>query len=66
MMDQFAINDDGSLVFYISTESPDAALESNWLPAPAGEYNVVLRLYGAKPEVSDGKWTPPPIIRKSQ
>ena len=59
--------DDGSLTIYMSHEAPDDPSErANWLPAPAGEYNVVLRLYGAKPEVSDGKWTPPPIIRKSQ
>ena len=58
--------DDGSLTIYMSHEAPDDPSErANWLPAPAGEYNVVLRLYGAKPEVSDGKWTPPPIIRKS-
>lgn len=54
--------DDGSLTIYMSHEAPDDPSErANWLPAPAEEYYVVLRLYGAKPEVSDGKWTPPPI-----
>lgn len=56
--------DDGSLTIHMSHDVPDdpSAL-ANWLPAPAGEYYVVLRLYGAKSEVSDGKWTPPPINR---
>lgn len=54
--------DDSSLTIYMSHDAPDDPSErANWLPAPAGEYYVVLRLYGAKPEVSSGKWTPPPI-----
>ncbi len=59
MMDQFAISDDGSLVIYISKESPGEALESNWLPAPDGPFYMVLRLYGPEPEALEGKWTPP-------
>lgn len=59
--------DDGSLTIYMSHDAPDDPSErANWLPAPEGEFYVVLRLYGAKSEVSDGKWTPPPIIGKSQ
>ena len=54
-------NDD-ALTIYMSHEEPDDPSErANWLPAPAGDYYLVLRLYGAKPEVIDGKWTPPPI-----
>ena len=54
--------EDNSLTIYMSHDAPDDPSErANWLPAPAGEYYIVLRLYGAKPEVSDGKWTPPPI-----
>jgi hypothetical protein len=49
MMDQFVLNKDGSLTFYIQKESPGAALESNWLPAPDGPfYATTLRLYGRK------------------
>jgi len=59
MMDQFAINDDGSLVFYISKESPGEALESNWLPAPDGPFYMALRIYGPEAAVLEGKWTPP-------
>jgi len=54
-------NDD-ALTIYMSHEEPDdPSKRANWLPAPAGNYYLVLRLYGARPEVIDGKWTPPPI-----
>ena len=33
----------------------------NWLPAPEGGFYLIIRLYGAKPEVMAGKWTPPPV-----
>ena len=59
MLDDFAFLEDGSLVLYIGKESPGAELESNWLPAPDGPFYMVLRLYGPKPEVLDGSWTPP-------
>jgi hypothetical protein len=54
-------NDDGSLTVTIQHSEPDD--KANWLPAPAGNIYLVLRLYGAKPEVLTGKWTPPPIKR---
>ncbi len=54
--------DDGSLTIYIQHKEPTKKAEqSNWLPAPKGEFYMVLRLYGAKPEVVDGSWTPPPV-----
>lgn len=56
--------DDGSLTFYIQHEEPtEAAKRSNWLPAPEGKIYMVLRLYGAKSEVIDGNWTPPPVTK---
>jgi hypothetical protein len=48
MMDQFVINEDGSLTLYIQKESPGKALESNWLPAPDGPFYAGMRLYGPK------------------
>ena len=59
MLEDFVFRDDGSLVLHIGTESPGAELDSNWLPAPNGPFYMVLRLYGPKPEVLDGSWTPP-------
>ena len=41
MMEQFKRQDDGSLVFHVSQESPGPDLESNWLPAPDGPFYLV-------------------------
>ena len=60
--DKLQFGDDGTLDIYIQRESPGADKESNWLPAPAsGPFTMTLRLYWPKPEVLDGKWSPPPV-----
>jgi hypothetical protein len=54
-------NPDGSLDLYIQNEKP-AGKESNWLPAPKGEFALMLRLYWpdeSKPSILDGSWKPP-------
>ncbi len=33
---------------YIQNQSPGAANESNWLPAPKGKFILMLRMYWAK------------------
>lgn len=55
-------DDDGSLTLTIGHTEPED--KANWLPAPEGEFYLIIRLYGAKPEVMAGKWTPPPVERK--
>ena len=59
MMEQFRMEKDGSLVLYLSKDSPGKALESNWLPAPGGQFYVVMRLYGPEPAALEGQWHPP-------
>jgi len=56
-------NKDGSLDLLISYESPGKEKESNWLPAPDGKFDLVLRLYWPKMEVLDGAWNPPAVHR---
>lgn len=58
-------NDDGSLTIYASTMSPGKDRESNWLPAPEGEFSLYIRCYWGKEAILDGSWKPP-IIEKSQ
>ncbi len=61
--DPLSFNHDGSLDLLIQHESPGTDRESNWLPAPAGAFNVLLRLYAPKAPVVDGRWVPPPVRR---
>ncbi|MFC9393692.1 hypothetical protein ACFTWS_11065 [Streptomyces sp. NPDC057027] len=34
---------------------------ANWLPAPDGPFDLVVRLYGPEPSVLDGSWRLPPL-----
>lgn len=54
---------DGSLIFRIQHESPGTEHESNWLPAPRGEFELTIRAYWPRTEVIDGSWTPPPALQ---
>jgi hypothetical protein len=63
MMDDFVMNEDGSLTLYVQKESPGKDLESNWLPAPDGPFYVVMRLYGPKEEALNGDWVSPPLVK---
>lgn len=53
--------DDGSLSIYLQTAPPPDEQKSNWLPAPFGRFNIVLRIYGPESEVLDGTWKIPPV-----
>lgn len=54
--------DDGSLDLYVGAAAP-AGREANWLPAPAGEFSLMLRLYLPTATIGDGGWMPPRIDR---
>lgn len=57
-------NPDGSLTIYLQRESPGKNKESNWLPTPvSGPFVAILRMYGPKPDVLNGKWQSPAIRR---
>ena len=61
MMDQFTLNEDGSLTLYIQKEHPGPARESNWLPAPDGPFTLALRNYWPEQAILDGVWEPASI-----
>ena len=57
-------NADGSVDLYIQNQSPGADRESNWLPAPAGKFVLMLRMYWPNqksPSIINGTWTPPAV-----
>ncbi|HEY5434050.1 MAG TPA: DUF1254 domain-containing protein [Candidatus Limnocylindrales bacterium] len=53
-------NADGSVDISIQTASP-AGHESNWLPAPAGDFMLWLRVYQPGAAILDGTYTVPPV-----
>mgnify|MGYP002863084736 FL=1 len=54
-------NEDGSTQIYIQTDDPGGEKTSNWLPAPKGEFNLLIRVYWPKDEMLKGKWMPPAV-----
>lgn len=67
--DDFITNSDGSVDFYLQHDPPAKANESNWLPAPEGDFTLILRVYGPSknaPTILDGSWTPPPVTRSKR
>lgn len=55
-------NPDGSTDLYIQKDSPGKDKESNWLPAPAGDFILMLRMYWPSetdPSIINGTWTIP-------
>ncbi|MNI95825.1 hypothetical protein D3C73_1541630 [compost metagenome] len=54
-------NTDGSTDIYIQHNSPGKDKESNWLPAPAGDFNLLLRVYWPKKEMIDGTYKIPSV-----
>lgn len=60
-----AMNEDGSLDIYIRHESPGAGKEMNWLPAPAGVFNIFMRLFWPDQTVLNGTRPMPELCRIS-
>ena len=54
---------DGSITIYIQHENPGADKQSNWLPAPAAEFNLTMRLYGAESPILDRSYRLPAVTR---
>ncbi|MFO1205921.1 MAG: DUF1254 domain-containing protein [Burkholderiales bacterium] len=62
------VNKDGSVDLYIQHESPGKDRESNWLPAPADAFVLMMRLYWPKekpPSIIDGSWKIPEVREAS-
>jgi hypothetical protein len=55
-------NADGSVDIYIQQAAPDEH-ESNWLPAPSGNFILWLRVYIPGEAILQGKYTVPPVVK---
>ncbi len=64
--DDLAYNKDGSLTLFIQRQSPGKSRVSNWLPAPAGVFNLNMRLYWPKQAVLSGQWEPPAVLKQPE
>jgi hypothetical protein len=57
-------NADGSLDLYFSHTQPSGVAQSNWLPAPAGAFILMMRIYWpnpSPPSILNKSWVPPPV-----
>ena len=61
-------NPDGSTDLYIQKDSPGKDKESNWLPAPSGDFILMLRMYWPNetdPSIINDTWAPPAVRKVS-
>lgn len=56
---------DGSVTIAIQNEQPAPTLDANWLPAPAGDFYVILRMYQPTDAILDGTWQLPQVTRQN-
>jgi hypothetical protein len=54
---------DGSMTLHFQHDSPGKDRESNWVPAPTGEFSLYIRSYWPKAEILEGRWVPPNVIK---
>lgn len=65
--DQLVTNPDGSVDLLIQADPPATEKMSNWLPAPTGDFVLMMRLYWPQdtpPSIIDGTWKVPPAARQ--
>jgi hypothetical protein len=68
--DNFKKNADGSFTLYIQHDDPGPDKKSNWLPAPEGQFYLILRNYAPVKAVYEGLKSPatfvgpPAIVRR--
>ncbi len=60
--DELELGADGSLEIAIQRVSPSGS-SANWLPAPEGDFNLMLHMYWPSQRALDGDWTIPPVRR---
>ncbi len=63
MLPQLKRDSDGGLTLYIQANSPGKKNEANWLPAPKAPFMIAIRYYLPKPQLIDGSWKSPAIVR---
>ena len=62
MVDQLVRDVDGGFTLYVQHESPGSDKEANWLPVPAGKFNLTLRAYQPERAILDFTYHAPPVV----
>jgi hypothetical protein len=66
LRDRLVFEPDGSLELYFQNASPGRDKERNWLPAPKGDFILMLRMYWPNendPSILDETWAPPAVVK---
>ena len=63
MLPDLKLDSAGGLTIYIQADSPGKDKEPNWLPAPKTPFMLAMRYYFPKPELLEGIWKSPAVIR---
>ena len=61
--DNFVVNNDNSIDFYLQVEPPPRELINNWLPIPKDEFGLAMRIYRPLESVINRTWEPPPVMK---
>ncbi|WP_375205025.1 DUF1254 domain-containing protein [Hyphococcus sp.] len=57
-------DENGDIVISFATKKPDDVPAENWLPVPAGPFEVTLRMYWPREDILEGGWSVPDIVRR--
>ncbi|MDH6197031.1 hypothetical protein M2272_003684, partial [Mycobacterium frederiksbergense] len=63
MLPNLARDPDGGITIHVQNQSPGSDKEANWLPAPDGPFQMILRLYWPKEEALNGTWKAPQAVK---
>lgn len=54
-------DDDGSLTIYLQSTQPNQGT-SNWLPTPAGDFYIIMRMYEPHTRLLEGEYQLPQVM----
>jgi hypothetical protein len=60
-MGDFSDQKNRPVELYLSSNSPGADQETNWLPAPAGNFSLIMRHHWPDKSIGNGTWQPPQV-----
>lgn len=65
MLANLVRNPDGGITIYLQHTTPGPEKEANWLPTPAGDFQMILRTYWPEKAITDRTWIPPKVTKVS-